>query len=174
MFKIFKDVYPRFAEVVAEVTKLAEDQHLYFDYEGNPDGQIAIQNNQAGTTDWRSGIGKATAKTPDWEHSFCHLQSELSGSAIEDYIKWLNVPVFRTRIMLTRSKTCYSIHRDYSPRLHLPIATNTQCNFVFADPAKIVHMPADGRTSWVDTRINHTFMNGSLDPRLHLVMIVKE
>ena len=173
MFKIFKDVYPNFADVVAEVTKLAEDQQLYFDCEGNPDGQIAIQNDQAGSTDWRSGIGKATVKMPDWEHSFCHLQSELIGSAIEDYIKWLNVPVYRTRIMMSRPKGCYSIHRDLSPRLHLPIVTNTQCNFLITEPLTMFHLPADGTTTWVDTTKHHTFMNGSTEQRLHLVMIVE-
>lgn len=174
MFRVYKEPYPHFAQVVAQAQSIAEAQALYYDYEGNPDGQVAIQNNQIGTTDWRAGIGKSVAKTLDWEHQFCYLQSELVGTAIDDYLKWLAVPVFRTRIMLTRSKTCYSIHRDYSPRLHLPIITNTQCNFVFADPARLIHMPADGRTYWVDTRIKHTFMNGSLDPRLHLVMIVEE
>jgi hypothetical protein len=34
-------------------------------------------------------------------------------------------------------------------------------------------MPADGTTYWVDTRKHHTFLNGSGDRRLHLVMIVE-
>jgi hypothetical protein len=35
-------------------------------------------------------------------------------------------------------------------------------------------MPADGTTTWVDTKKYHTFLNGSTEKRLHLVMIVKE
>ena len=89
-------------------------------------------------------------------------------------MKWLDVPVFRTRIMLARPKSCYSIHKDYSPRLHLPLVTNTECNFLLTDPLQMFHLPADGTTTWVDTRNRHTAMNGSTDPRLHLVMIVKE
>jgi len=54
------------------------------------------------------------------------------------------------------------------------LITNTQCNFLFTDPLKLIHMPADGTTYWVDTRNQHTFLNGSVQKRLHLVMIVKE
>lgn len=174
MFKIFKDIYPNFADVVTEVIKIAELRQLYFNNLKNPDGQIAIQNNQLGVTDWASGIGTAKEKTPEWEHNFCHLQPSLKGTVIEDYIKWLDVPVFRTRIMLSRPKSCYSIHKDYSPRLHLPLITNKQCNFLLTDPLQLFHLPSDGKTTWVDTTKQHTFMNGSTEQRLHLVMIVEK
>lgn len=174
MFKQFKDVYPRFNEVVELVQRLVQEQNLVDDVFGQPDGQMAIQTNDDSTTDWSAGIGKSTAKTPEWEHQFSKIQPALKGTVIEDYLTWLGVPVYRTRIMASRAKSCYSIHKDYSPRLHLPLITNKQCNFVFADPAKLIHMPATGETYWVDTRKSHTFMNGSLESRLHLVMIVKE
>lgn len=174
LFKQFKGIYPRFNELVAAVEKLANEQNLIEDLQRMPDGQIAIQTDKPGTTNWTSGIGHGFNRTPEWEQEFCYLQESLKGSVIEDYISWLGVPVYRTRIMASRPKTCYSIHRDYSPRLHLPLITNKQCNFVFTDPAKLIHMPANGETYWVDTRQHHTFMNGSVNSRLHLVMIVKE
>ncbi len=173
MHKEFRPIYPRFEEVVALVKKIADEQNLEADILNKPDGQIAIQTNDPSYTNWTAGVGKSSKKTPEWEHEFCHIQPELRGTVIEDYLNWLEVPVYRTRIMLSRSKTCYSIHRDYSPRLHLPLITNEQCNFVFANPAQLIHMPADGKTYWVDTRKDHTFMNGSQESRLHLVMIVK-
>lgn len=173
MFKQFKDAYPRFTEIVELVQNIVSEQNLITDILGLPDGQLAIQTDHPEETDWLRGIGKSTAKTPAWEHQFCNLQPTLKGTVIEDYLNWLDVPVFRTRIMLSRPKSCYSIHRDYSPRLHLPLITNKQCNFVFTNPAQLIHMPADGRTYWVDTRNEHTFMNGSLENRLHLVMIVE-
>ena len=174
MFKIYKGYFPKFPLLVNELMAIVEEQKLITDIENHSDGQLAIQTHDPAVVDWRSGIGKSSAKTPEWEHQFNCLQPCLRGSIIEEYLQWLGVPVYRTRIMLARPKSAYSIHRDYSPRLHLPLITNKQCYFVFKDPAEFVHMPADGQTYWVDTRQEHTFMNGSLENRLHLVMIVKE
>jgi hypothetical protein len=174
MFRVYKEQFPKFSEMVQEIMTIVNEQKLITDIENHSDGQLAIQTADPNTVDWRSGIGKSSARTPEWEHQFRHLQPCLAGSIIEEYLQWLEVPVYRTRIMLTRPKTAYSIHKDYSPRLHLPLITNKQCYFVFKNPAEFIHMPADGQTYWVDTRNEHTFMNGSLENRLHLVMIVKE
>ena len=171
MFKVFKDRYPKFQEVLDQCLQLIDQKA---DFENIPDGQIAIQTNDDTIEDWFAGTGKSVDKTPEWEHSFCYLQPSLKGTAIEDYFKWLEIPVYRARIMLAKEKGCYSIHQDYSPRLHLPLVTNSQCNFLLTDPLQMFHLPADGTTTWVDTRRSHTFMNGSTEKRLHLVMIVKE
>lgn len=171
MYKEFKLYYPDFDAVVAQCKQLAEQ---YGNWEFNYDSQIAIQTDDDSRDNWLAGTGKSTAKTPEWEHSFNKLQPSLKGTAIDKYLQWLDVPVYRARIMMAKEKGCYSIHRDYSPRLHLPLITNKQCNFLFTDPLVMFHMPADGRTTWVDTRLPHTFMNGSTEKRLHLVMIVKE
>ena len=174
MFKEFKGAYPKFDQVVKQAASIADSMNIYTDLFNYPDGQIAVQSNQPDQDDYRAGIGKSSAKTADWERSFCHLQPMFRGSAIAEYLDWLEVPVYRTRIMLSRPKTTYSIHRDYSPRLHLPLITNDQCFFLFTRPEKLIHMPADGRTYWVDTRLHHTFLNGSVFDRLHLVMIVEQ
>lgn len=174
MFNIYKPSYPRYTELVQQLKAIADGMAIYQDLENYPDGQIAIQTNEPGITDWQAGVGKSTAKTPEWEHSFKHLQPELAGTVVADYLEWLAVPVYRTRIMLSRPKSCYSTHRDYSPRLHLPLVTNSQCNFLFTRPARLIHMPAAGDTYWVDTRNEHTFLNGSVYDRLHLVMIVEK
>jgi hypothetical protein len=171
MYKEFKSRYPNF-DAVAEQCKQLVD--LHGDFDNRPDGQVSIQTDDPSIDNWYAGTGQSQAKTNQWEHNFCHIQPSLRGTAIEDYIKWLAVPVYRTRIMLSKPKGCYSIHRDYSPRLHLPLVTNKQCNFLLTDPLQMFHLPADGTTTWVDTRRPHTFMNGSTEKRLHLVMIVKE
>lgn len=172
MFREFKGPYHKFNEVVQQVLSVAEG--IYLDLHNYPDGQIAIQHNIPNVDDHFAGVGKSVAKTPVWERSFSHLQPCYKGTALEEYLDWLEVPVYRTRIMLSRPKTAYSIHRDYSPRLHLPLVTNDQCYFLFTQPERLIHMPADGRTYWVDTRASHTFLNGSVENRLHLVMIVDE
>lgn len=174
MFKQFKPEYPKFKEVVAQAVEIVAKLNLVQDIVNQPDGQIAIQNNELNVNNHRAGIGKSSAKTPEWEQGFCHLQPEYKDTAIAEYLDWLKVPTYRTRIMLSRPKTCYSIHNDYSPRLHLPLVTNDQCYFLFTNPEKMIHIPADGKTYWVDTREYHTFLNGSISNRLHLVMIVKE
>jgi len=171
MYKEFKPAYPYFDLVVEQCKSIAAQ---YGNWEVNVDCQIAIQTNDDSKEDWLAGTGRSVAKTPEWEHSFNKIQPSLKGTAVDDYLHWLGVPVYRARIMMAREKGCYSIHRDYSPRLHLPLVTNTQCNFLFTDPLQMFHMPADGITTWVDTRKYHTFMNGSTEKRLHLVMIVKE
>jgi hypothetical protein len=174
MYKQFKPEYPKFNEVVAQAVEIVAKLNLAQDIVNQPDGQIAIQSNELNVNNHRAGIGKSSAKTPEWEQSFCHLQPKYKDTAIAEYLDWLNVSTYRTRIMLSRPKTCYSIHNDYSPRLHLPLVTNDQCYFLFTNPEKMIHMPADGKTYWVDTREYHTFLNGSTSNRLHLVMIVKE
>jgi hypothetical protein len=171
MYKEFKSVYPEFNAVVEQCRSLADQ---YGNWAINADCQIAIQTDDDSRENWLAGTGKSETKTVEWEHSFNKLQPSLRGTAVDNYIQWLGVPVYRARIMMAREKGCYSIHRDYSPRLHLPLVTNTQCNFLFTDPLTMFHMPANGTTTWVDTRKHHTFMNGSTEKRLHLVMIVKE
>lgn len=173
MYKQFKSRYPKFNEVVAQAVEIVTKLDLGNDIINHADGQIAIQHNELNVNDHRAGIGKSSVKTHKWEQSFCNLQPAYKDTAIAEYLDWLKVPVYRTRIMLSRPKTCYSIHRDYSPRLHLPLVTNDQCYFLFTNPEKMIHIPADGKTYWVDTRKYHTFLNGSIFDRLHLVMIVK-
>jgi hypothetical protein len=171
MYRQFKSEYPYFKEITTLCKDLAKN---YGEFEYRSDGQISVQTNDPSTDNWFAGTGHSIEKNKDWEQTFCHLQPSLKGTVIEDYINWLEVPVYRARIMLAREKGCYSIHRDYTPRLHLPLVTNKQCNFLFTDPLQMFHMPADGTTTWVDTTKYHTFMNGSTEKRLHLVMIVKE
>jgi hypothetical protein len=171
MHKQFKPAYPKFQEVLDQCLMLVE-QHG--DWDNNPDGQIAIQTNDNKIDNWRVGTGMSKTKTAHWEQMFDKLQPSLVGTPLDEYLQWLEVPVYRARLMLAREKSCYSIHRDFSPRLHLPLVTNTQCNFLITDPLEMFHLPADGTTTWVNTRLPHTFFNGSTEKRYHLVMIIKE
>jgi hypothetical protein len=173
MIKEFKPPYPRFEELQKQLIDIAWAQDIA-NINCHPDGQLAVQTSGVGSL--HDGVGTAKSTREDWEHSFNQIHSLFKDTLIEDYINWLGVPVYRTRIMLTREKSSYSIHKDRSPRLHLPLVTNKQCFFLFAEPdeTRLHHFPADGRTTWVDTRKMHTFINGSTEHRLHLVMIVEE
>lgn len=167
----FKSMYPKFKEVVDQCIYLGKE---YADWPNNEHGQLAIQTDDPNIDNWTSGIGKSVAKTPEWEQQFRYIQPSLIGTPVDKYIKWLGIPVYRARIMLSKSKSCYSVHSDHSPRLHLPLITNKQCNFLITNPIQMFHLPANGMTTWIDTTKPHTFMNGSLENRFHLVMITKE
>ena len=170
MYRQHKTIYSKFEEVKQQCIDLF---YKHADLPNNPDGQVSVQTDNDSSDNWFNGIGKRQ-RGDDWEYSFDKLQPSLRGTPIDEYFQWLGVPVYRSRIMLSREKSSYSIHFDTSPRLHLPLVTNPQCNFLFTFPLSMIHLPADGRTTWLDTRLPHTFLNGSLEHRLHLVMIVKE
>lgn len=173
MIREFKPAYPRFEELRDQLVAIAHQQDLV-NIHTHPDGQLAVQTN--GSIDLHNGVGTSRGKDKDWERSFNQIHPMFKDTLIEDYLNWLGVPVHRTRIMCSREKSSYSIHKDLSPRLHLPLVTNQQCFFLFAEPdnTSLHHMPADGTTTWVDTRKLHSFINGSTERRLHLVMIVDE
>ena len=73
----------------------------------------------------------------------------------------------RTRMMKMQPKTCYSYHRDMTPRIHIPLVTNPNCFFVIED--KVVRLPADGNHYLIDTTKRHTFVNASWEERIHIV-----
>lgn len=78
-----------------------------------------------------------------------------------------NNNLIRTRFMWAKPFSCYTMHKDVSPRFHIPIITNPDAYFVFKEEG-ITHLPA-GHAYWIDTRKHHTVMNCSKDWRLHLV-----
>jgi hypothetical protein len=100
------------------------------------------------------------------EPTFKNLNPLLTGTIFEEIIN--EHKLVRTRFMWLNGMSCYSMHRDMSPRIHIPIITNPACYFVFRDSKIVEHMPA-GDIYWTDTRQAHTFMNCSAEPRLHLI-----
>jgi hypothetical protein len=172
MYKIFANYYDDFTNVVEQCKQLAE-QHDLYTYGLARIAQLSIQTEKNNLDNWTISIGKPKHASLEWEKSFDTLQPSLTGTPIDRYLQSLSVKVYRTRLMVARPKSCYSIHYDMTPRLHLPLVTNEQCNFLFLDPMTLAHLPAQGRTYWVDTRLQHTFLNGSDKDRLHLVMVVE-
>lgn len=84
----------------------------------------------------------------------------------------------RTRLMKLKQKQCYTWHRDFYPRVHIPVVTDPykcfmilQSRFDAYDTGEIVRMPADGNYYFVDTTKHHTAINGSgtLKERIHIV-----
>lgn len=119
---------------------------------------------------WSEGTG-ALAGLDNPELKYKNLNPVLHDTIFEEIINRYNL--VRTRFMWVNPMSCYSIHRDMSPRIHVPIITNPECYFLLKQEstATIEHLSV-GNVYWVDTRITHTFMNCSYEPRLHLIGVV--
>lgn len=76
----------------------------------------------------------------------------------------------KSRLIKVPGKSCYSMHKDNSPRLHIPLVTNPECYFVFKSGV-VAHLE-EGYIYWVDTTKMHTFINCSILERLHFVAVI--
>jgi len=115
---------------------------------------------------WKSVVGKSQGN----EFQYSIINPFFKDTIFETLIKKYNLN--RTRLMWVNPKSCYSLHVDKTPRIHIPLITNPECYFLF-NPGGIVHLPINS-VWWVDTTTQHTFLNCSDQPRLHLVGVVKK
>ena len=122
------------------------------------DQQLSLQI----TSDGKSGEGKLV-NLDNKEKDFNLFAYDLpyTNSIISE------LKMYRTRVMNMKPKSCYSYHQDPTPRMHIPLITNEKCFFVLDD--KVVRLPADGQSYFVDTRKMHTFVNASFENRIHIV-----
>jgi hypothetical protein len=115
---------------------------------------------------WSSAVGKSQGD----ELRYTKLNPFFKDTIFETIIERYNLK--RTRLMWVNPKSCYSLHTDETPRLHIPPITNTECYFLF-NPGSLTHL-STGSVWWVDTRLQHTFLNCSNQSRLHLVGVVEK
>jgi hypothetical protein len=130
----------------------------------NKGRQTSLQY-KTGEDPWTSAVDKSRGD----EFNFNNLNPYFKDTIFEDVINQYNLK--KTRLMWVNEYACYSIHKDYSPRIHIPLITNPECYFFFRDEG--IHHLATGSVYWVDTTKSHTFMNCSVMDRLHLVGIVE-
>jgi hypothetical protein len=110
---------------------------------------------------WDSSVGKSKGD----ELSYTNLNTFFKDTIFEEIINKYNL--VRTRLMWVSPMTCYSMHTDSTPRIHIPMITNPECYFVFKNG--IVQHMSTNAVYWTDTTQPHTFMNCSTIPRLHLI-----
>lgn len=115
---------------------------------------------------WASSVGTSKGD----ELAYTNLNPFFKDTVFEEMINKYNL--IRTRLMWVSPMTCYSMHKDSTPRIHIPIITNPECYFVFK-AGIIQHMPA-GFVYWTNTVNLHTFMNCSTNSRLHLIGVVQQ
>lgn len=132
-----------------------------YDHKGR---QTGLQYKE-GQDPWSSAVGKSQGAELD----YIHVNPFFKDTIFETLINKYNLR--RTRLMWVGPFACYSIHRDQTPRIHIPLITNPSCLFVFRSQAPI-YLSA-GSVYWVDTRHSHTFINCSEQHRLHLVGVVE-
>lgn len=100
-----------------------------------------------------------------WNSALSGTYFEYIYQRVQDYS---SSPIGRVRLMRRAPRTCYSLHFDESPRLHLAITTNPGCYFVFP-PDSALQIPADGHVYFFDATREHTALNSGNADRVHLV-----
>ena len=126
-----------------------------------------MKNNKSTTGSFFGDIIKATKA--GGASSMTKTLKAKKGDTLSTIAKTNNITL--AKLMKLNPKSCYSIHEDPDARYHIAILTNPKAKFVFTKKEKLFHIPADEHLYWVDTREEHTFINGSLDSsRLHLIM----
>lgn len=115
-----------------------------------------------------SATGKLKKGVNESEYNL--INPLFSNTLFEDIIKKYNL--VRSRLMWVGPKTCYSLHKDTTMRLHIPLITHPQCLFVFPDDSEFVHLSSSS-VYIVDTTRTHSFCNFSNINRLHLIGCVE-
>ena len=135
-----------------------------------PTLQSAVQTRAPNSDDVFSGCG-AGALIPGQELDYQFLALRYQDTVLQKVLNALPVEMRRLRWMRLMGKSCYSIHRDPTPRIHIPLITYPEACFMFPQDGA-VHLETGG-VYWVDTVEYHTFMNGNEQPRVHLVGAVE-
>jgi hypothetical protein len=77
----------------------------------------------------------------------------------------------RIRVMRMKPRTCYSWHRDLTPRVHIPLITSGENFMIIRTESRHLYTKA---IWWTDTTQNHSAMNCSEINRYHLILEVSE
>lgn len=149
-----------------------KDEVLSFINSVNSEHNQIMCQNLFDEDDYITGIGKLDTLEIQNERQYKHVQKRLKGTLIEKLILQHNA--YRTRIIILPPKTCYSIHHDLSPRLHVPIVSNEQNWMIWPQHSQCEHL-SPGSVYYTDTRLPHTFINGDNTlKRIHLIMSVNK
>jgi hypothetical protein len=162
MIKILNDI--DITDILAEYYKL--EPEIQWTVMGHKGKQAGLQYKLENKNEWDSAVGRNQGMELTYNQLNPYFKDTIFEKLIVDY------KLYRTRLMWVNKMSCYSIHKDSTPRIHIPLVTNPECYFVFKDDASFIHMET-GHVYWADTRKNHTFINCSEMERLHLVGVVE-
>ena len=110
------------------------------------------------------------------EDEFVDIWEEVQGTSIEEVLKnAFPVPVCRSRVMILDAEKRslnplgYPVHTDNANRFHIPLITNENCGFIFPKQNLYKQMAADGTIYWVETLVDHSFVNWNGTSRIHVM-----
>jgi hypothetical protein len=111
--------------------------------------------------------------TEEQEHLYNQLHSFYQDSYISELSSLLHLKIFRLRWMKLSEKSCYSFHKDWSKRLHIPIITSKDSYFLFQNPLELAQLE-ENHAYVVDTTRVHTAINTGSCARVHLIACCSE
>ena len=135
-------------------------------YEAGSKKQTGLQYLE-GEDQWISATGKSRKDIA--ETQFTLINPFFKNTIFETLI--VKFKLLRARLMWVGPHSTYSMHRDTTPRIHIPMITNPDCYFVF-QKGIVKHLPT-GHVYWINTMDKHTFMNCSEQSRLHLIGVTE-
>lgn len=137
---------------------------------GESNTQFMLQTLKEGEEDWHTGVGRIEDLDVKLEDDYVHIQPSLKGSKIEEVLKRYNG--YRARIMIMHPRNVYTVHADFTKRIHIPIVTNMNCWMVWPFNQRCFQLKA-GYAYETDTTKRHTFFNGDMsETRIHIVMCI--
>jgi hypothetical protein len=153
------------------LAKIQKEVSALFSKIGNKNiEQISLQAPEK-TDNWKMWYNKSIGKVESLEA----LESDYTfpifseTELINEYMEKYNL--FRTRLMKLNPRTTLSWHRDYTPRVHIPVFTNKSSFMVLKK--KMYYLQA-GNLYWVNTMVDHTAINCDTTTRWHIVGCVQE
>jgi hypothetical protein len=133
----------------------------YFPNDLYPQSKQSSIQYKYGEDPWSSGVGTSEGKELEYDQ----INPIFSGTLFEKIIQEYDLK--RSRFMWLGPKSCYSMHRDKTGRLHVPLISNNQCFMIFKKG--IIQYLHPGYIYSVDTKNIHTAINGSPEWRLHFI-----
>ena len=167
MIKILNEI--DISDILEEYNRLESSIVWTESFKGKQAGlQYKSDTEQTPNYQWTNAVGRNTGLELSYDQLNPFFKDTIFEKIINDY------KITRTRLMWVNRMSCYSIHSDSTPRLHIPLITNPECYFMFKNNnnGMLIHMQA-GHVYWADTRREHTFINCSEMNRLHLVGVTE-
>lgn len=135
--------------------------------------QVMLHTQDATIVDYINGSTPAMYNKENPETTYKYLQASLKNTIIEEFFNMFP-GAYRARIINVPGKWCYGMHKDYVSRAHLALKTNPNALFIFPELSKFEHIPEDRSVYLVDTTKLHSFVNCSLQNRIHLMFNYKK
>lgn len=136
-----------------------------------PTVQSGIQTTVDNNLDFLSSCRPRVPK--EEERKYLTLNKLYQNSYLEEFLNNSPVKICRLRWMILHPKSCYTLHKDETRRIHIPLKTNSQCYLIFQGDGNFYHLNL-GEAYVLDTTKPHTAMNGGEELRIHLVGCIYE